>query len=71
MARENLKAARKAAKLSQKAVADYLGVDVRYYKKIESGENIGGIWIWDALEDYFAVNQRVLREIHPDKEGNL
>lgn len=36
--RENLKAARKAAGLTQQAMADKLGVHERYYKAIESGE---------------------------------
>lgn len=63
--RPNLKAARKAAGLTQQAVAVRLGIEPRYYKAIESGERLGGISIWDALEDLFGVNQRVLRETHP------
>lgn len=68
--RESLKAARKDAGLTQQAMADKLGVNLRYYKAIESGERLGAIWVWDELEDFFNVNQRVLRENHPDKEGS-
>ena len=63
--RRNLKAARKEAGLSQQAVAKKIGVGLRHYKKIEAGETVGSIPVWDALEDLFCINQRVLREIHP------
>lgn len=69
--RENLKNARKAARMTQKQVAEYIGIHERYYKSLESGERLGGIRMWDKLEDLFGVNQRVLREIHPGKEANL
>lgn len=65
--RRNLQAARKAAGMTQQAMADKLGIHERYYKAIESGEKLGAIWIWDKLEDRLGVNQRVLREIHLDK----
>ena len=68
--RENLRSARKSAGLTQQALADKLGVGLRHYKKIESGETLGSIGIWDDLEDLLIVNQRALREIHPGKEGN-
>lgn len=68
--RTNLQAARKAAGLTQQAMADQLGVHERYYKAIESGERLGAIWMWDKLEDLLGVNQRVLREIHPGKEDS-
>lgn len=70
MARENLKTARKTAGFTQQAMADKLGVGLRHYKKIESGETLGSIPLWDDLEDIFNINQRVLREICPDKEGS-
>lgn len=69
--RENLKNARKAAGLTQKQIADQLGIGDRYYKSLESGERLGGIWMWDKLEDLLGVNQRVLREIRHDREDNL
>ena len=68
--RNNLQAARKAAGMTQQAMADKLGVGLRHYKKIESGETLGRIPLWDDLEDLLEVNQRVLREIHPDREDS-
>ena len=68
--RNNLQAARKAAGMTQQAMADKLGVGLRHYKKIESGETLGSIPLWDYLEDLLEVNQRVLREIHPDREDS-
>lgn len=68
--RANLKAARKAAGMTQQAVADYLCVSDRHYKFMESGQVVGNVELWDKLEDLFSVHQRVLRENHPDKEGS-
>ena len=61
--RENLKAARKAAGLTQQAMADKLGITLRYYQRIEYGESGGSFETWDALEDLLGVHQRILREI--------
>lgn len=69
--RKNLKEARQAAGLTQQQMADKLEIEQRYYKSLESGERLGGIWIWDKLEDLLGVNQRALRENHPDKADNL
>ena len=68
--RKNLQSARKAAGLTQQAMADKLGVGLRHYKKIESGETLGSVPLWDDLEDILGINQRVLREIHPGKEDS-
>lgn len=68
--REKLKQARKAAGMTQQQLADKLGIGLRHYKKIERGETLGSISLWDDLEDLLGVNQRVLREIHPDTEDN-
>ena len=71
--RENLKKARKEAGMTQKQVAEYLGITERYYKSLESVERLGGIELWDALEDLFKIHQRKLREISkncPDQEDN-
>lgn len=68
--RKNLQQARKAAGMTQQAMADKLGVGLRHYKKIECGETLGSVPLWDELEDVLGVNQRVLREIHPDTEGS-
>ena len=68
--RENLRNARKAAGMTQQELADKLGIGLRHYKKIERGETLGSISLWDDLEDITGINQRVLREIHPDTEDN-
>lgn len=59
--RENLKKARLAAGMTQKQVAEYLGISETAYQKIEYGQMIGKIKHWDKLEDLFGVHQRVLR----------
>ena len=64
--RENIKNARKEKGLTQQAIADHLGISLRYYKQIEAGQRTGDFEIWDSLEDLFSVHQRVLREIHHD-----
>lgn len=66
--RENLKSARKAKGLTQQAMADKLGISLRYYQRIECGESGGSFEIWDALEDILGIHQRILRELssnHP------
>ena len=60
--RENLKQARKAAGLTQQAMADRLGLTLRHYQKIEYAEIGGSFSVWDALEDLLGVHQRILRE---------
>lgn len=63
--RKNLQTARKAAGLTQQALADKLGIGLRHYKYIESGKVTGRIDLWDAMEDILNVHQRVLRENRP------
>lgn len=73
MSRETLKKARKDAGMTQKQVAKYLSVGERHYKKIESGEIVGSIALWDRLEDLFKIHQRKLRELstsYRDKVSN-
>lgn len=60
--RENLKNARQKAGMTQQQMADELGLSLRHYKYIESGEVQGSIWIWDKLEDITGIHQRTLRE---------
>ena len=60
--RERLKAARKAAGMTQQQVAEKLGVSLRYYQQIEQGIRTGDFQIWDALEEITGIHQRVLRE---------
>ena len=68
--RKNLQEARKAKGMTQQAMADKLGIGLRHYKKIEKGETLGSIPLWDDMEDILGVNQRALRENHPDKANN-
>lgn len=61
--RENLKNARKAKGLTQKQVAAYLSITAQYYQRIEYGDVMGKVDLWDSLEDLFNIHQRVLRKI--------
>lgn len=60
--RSVLKEARKAEGMTQQQVADRLGITLRNYQKIEAGDMLGSIRLWDALEDMFNVHQRELRQ---------
>ena len=60
--RENLKAARTAKGMTQQQVAEHLGISLRHYQRMESGEIIGFVELWDDLEDLFSIHQRKLRE---------
>ena len=60
--RENLKAARTAKGMTQQQVAEHLGISLRHYQRMESGEIIGFVELWDDLEDLFSIHQRRLRE---------
>ena len=64
--RKNLQAARKAKGMTQKQVAEYLGITLRAYQHIEAGLYSGRIEHWDKLEDLFGIHQRKLREIMPN-----
>lgn len=68
--RENLRNARKAAGMTQQQLADKLRISLTHYQNIEYGKALGSIKLWDDLEDITGINQRVLREIHPDTEDN-
>lgn len=61
--REYLKKARIEKKMTQQQVADYLGVSLVYYQKIEQGSRTGDFEIWDSLEDLFNLHQRELRKL--------
>ena len=71
--RNTLKEARKAAKLTQQAMADKLDITLVYYQKIEQGSRTGDFTLWDTLEDILGVHQRKLRETsdtHHDLEAS-
>lgn len=61
--RNNLKEARHKAGMTQKQVAEYLGISESQYQKIEYGKVMGKITMWDMLEDLFNVHQKLLRKI--------
>ena len=69
--RESLKSARRAAGLTQQAMADKLGISLRYYQQIEAGDRTGDFAIWDDLEDITGIHQRILRETNLGKASNL
>ena len=60
--RENLKAARTAKGMTQHQLSEHLGISLRHYQRMESGEIIGFVELWDDLEDLFSIHQRKLRE---------
>lgn len=60
--RENLRKARKAVGLTQQAMADKLGISLRYYQQIEAGDRTGDFTLWDTLEDITGIHQRILRD---------
>lgn len=47
--------------MTQQQMADKLGIGLRYYKKIESGEKLGSIEVWDRMEDILGIHQRIIR----------
>lgn len=59
--RKHLKEARRSAGMTQQQVAEYLGITLRSYQRIERGDFLGSISHWDALEDLFKIHQRELR----------
>ena len=63
MSRAKLKAARINKGMTQQSMADYLNINIRYYKSIESGERLGCIDLWDKMEELFNIHQRILREL--------
>lgn len=63
MSREKLKKARKDAGLTQQQMADMLGISLRYYQNIETGDRTGDFALWDTLEDITGIHQRILREL--------
>ena len=68
--RVNLKKARAEKGYTQQAMADLLGVGLRYYQQIEAGDRTGSFDIWDILEDVTGVHQRILRQTGLYKGGS-
>ena len=68
--RHNLKQTRKDKGMTQQQIADELGISLRYYQQIEAGDRTGDFEIWDNLEDFTGIHQRILREIYHDTEDS-
>ena len=56
--------------MTQQAMADKIGISLRYYQLIEAGDRTGDFDIWDSLEDITGVHQRILRAINPGKASS-
>ncbi len=69
--RKNLKEARQRAGMTQQQMADKLNISLVYYQKIEAGDRIGDVVIWDTLEDITGIHQRKLREIPENHHGKV
>ena len=61
--RARLKEARQEKGMTQQQMADYLGIGLQHYQKIEYAKLNGSFAVWDALEDFLRIHQRTLREI--------
>ena len=64
--RKILKEARRSAGKTQREMAEYLGITIRSYQRMESGDYIGRISHWDALGDLSKIHQRELRSMTKD-----
>ena len=53
---------RKQKGYSASEMAKAIGISMRYYQQLESGIRKGSVDVWDALEDFLGVNQRILRK---------
>lgn len=51
-------------------IVNKLKITLRQSQRIESGEILGKVDMWDSLEDLFKVPQRKLREISNESINN-
>lgn len=63
MQRGKLKQARKDKNLTQKQLADILGVTLNYYYTVESGKVPGSTALWDKLEEILGTPKQELKQI--------
>lgn len=56
--RKNLKEARKKIGMTQQQMADKLGISLRYYQNLETGDRTGDFTLWDELEEITGINGR-------------
>lgn len=64
-----LKQERKRLGLSQQAMANKLGISLRYYAMIEQGVRTGDFEIWDELENITGIHQKKLRQQDTDDKS--
>lgn len=57
-----LQTVRKTNGFTQKQVAEYLGMAVQSYQRIEYGERGTNVRNWDKLEELFNISQKELRK---------
>jgi Uncharacterized protein conserved in bacteria len=49
-------------KMTQRDVAESVGISLRLYQHLEQGTAVGSVATWDKLEDLFKTRQQRLRE---------
>jgi transcriptional regulator with XRE-family HTH domain len=64
--RSILKTTRYQKGLTQKQIANELGITTRMYRYIETGDRNGSLVLWDKLEDILDIPQRQLR-VHSEE----
>ncbi len=67
---ENLRSAREARSLTQKQVAEALGISDRTYSKWETGETEPGVELLCRLGDYYGMNPGTFFAEETPKEGS-
>lgn len=60
--RSNLKQSRIRMELTQKEMAELIPCDVRYYRRLENGESLGSVQMWDRIERILRKPQQWLRK---------
>jgi transcriptional regulator with XRE-family HTH domain len=58
---ENLRKARQAKGMTVKQLAAEVGLTRAGMWDIEAGRNFGSVPVWDRLEAFFGIDQKVLR----------
>lgn len=63
----NLKKIRIEHNLTQRQLADKVGLEQSQISNLETGRRLGSVTIWDRLEKVLNVDQRTLRQVEtPD-----
>ena len=67
MPRKNLEVARKSHLLSQKQIADKVGITDRMYRYLESGTSQGSLTVWNKLSEILGQPIDVLTKNEEDE----